>query len=324
MFCEMFPPIAVSITRISPHGWILGSSMLCERIENPEVKPANVIIDWQDGGNTFYLRKRTANDMSGGDAEIDRIHVGGTSAAVWCLGENSFCKVHAWCEGLELEANTIRFVGDKASEVPVPEVVYSWIDHDLNRTFLITKRVRGQTLERAWPQLSPPQRTRIAHDIARFCVILAANTSSRFETVTGCGVYEARLMESAHPSHPTWLPRILGPFSLEAIRDYMANISTEPAPDIDQPFHFYHADLGPTNIMISEDGNLVTGIIDWESAAYYPKFWVATKPVYAGAFWLECETDEPKLWGQLLGQALDASGYKRLDVIFRRWSRSVT
>lgn len=104
----------------------------------------------------------------------------------------------------------------------------------------------------------------------------------------------------------------------------MANISTEPPPAIDPPFHFYHADLGPTDIMISEDGNLVTGIIDWESAAYYPRFWVATKPGYAGAFWLECETDDPKLWGQLLGQALDASGYKALDTTFRRWSKSVT
>ena len=137
--------MAVSITRINPHRWILGSSMLCERIENPEVKPSNAIIDWQDGDNTFYLRKRTADDMSGGDAEIDRIPVGGTSAAVWCLGENSFCKLHAWCEGLELEANTIRFVGEKAPEVPIPEAVYSWIDHDLNRTFLIAKRVGGQT-----------------------------------------------------------------------------------------------------------------------------------------------------------------------------------
>ena len=36
---------------------------------------------------------------------------------------------------------------EKASDVPIPEIVYSWIDHDLNRTSLITKRVRGQTLE---------------------------------------------------------------------------------------------------------------------------------------------------------------------------------
>lgn len=103
----------------------------------------------------------------------------------------------------------------------------------------------------------------------------------------------------------------------------MSKISTEPPPDIDPRFHFYHADLGPTNIMVSEDGDRVTGIIDWESAAYYPRFWVATKPVTAGAFYLECETDEPKLWGHLLGHALEANGYKRQDTAFRRWRKAV-
>ena len=298
--------------------------MVCEKVDNAGSKPLNAVADWQDGDDTFYLRERTDEDsLSGGDAdaEIDRVHVGGTSAAVWYLG-NAFCKVHAWCKGLELEANTMRFVRKKAPEVPIPELVYAWIDHNLSRTFVITKRVGGQTLERAWPQLPSLQRTQIADDVARFCLLLAANTSSRFETATGYGIHEPRLMESAHPSHPSWMPRTLGPFSLEAIRAYMAKISTEAAPEIGPQFYFYHADLGPTNIMVSADGH-VTGIIDWESAAYYPQFWVATKPVFSGSFWLECETDEPKLWGQLLGQALETKGYKRQDAIFRRWNSAV-
>ncbi|KAJ0160869.1 hypothetical protein CTA2_7162 [Colletotrichum tanaceti] len=326
MFCEMDPPIEVSVVRINSSRWILGSLIVCEKVDDPDSKPADAIADWQDGDSTFYLRKRWANESSKGDVDADRIHVGGTSSAVWCLAGNAFCKVHAWCQGLGPEADNIRFVRDKAPAVPIPALVHAWIDHDLNRTFLITKRVEGQTLERAWPQLSLDQRTQIAHEMARFCVTLAANTSSRFETVTGCGVYEPRLMESAPQSHPTWRPRTLGPFSQEALHDYMTNISTSPAPDIDPQFHFYHADLGPTNIMVSEvhgDRVTVTGIIDWESAAYYPRFWVATKPVTAGAFYLECETDEPKLWGQLLGQALETNGYERLDTAFRSWNGPV-
>ncbi|KAK4100742.1 hypothetical protein N658DRAFT_567361 [Parathielavia hyrcaniae] len=291
MFCEMEPPIEVSVARTSPCRWVLGSWMMCEKADNAESKPADAIADWQDGDGTFYLRKSSSTDeLSGGDVEADRVHTGGSSSAV-----------HAWCEGLELEANTMRFVGEKAPRVPIPELVHTWIDHDLNRTFHITKRVDGQTLERAWPQLSPPRRVQIAHDIARFCVALAVNTSSRLETVTGYGVHEPRLMEGAPQAHPTWKPRRLGPLSQEAMRAYITKISTEPAPDIEAQFHFYHADLGPTNIIVSEDGDRVTGIIDWESAAYYPRFWVATKPVTAGAFYLECETEDPKLWEQLLG-----------------------
>ena len=176
----MQPPIAVSVSRTSPHAWSLGSSIICEGINKEEAAPANAIVDWRDGDSTFYLRQRNATDLVEGDSAIDRIHTGGTSAAVWCLGEDIFCKVHAWYKGLELEANTIRFVQEKAPEVPIPEVIYSWIDHPLGGTFLITKRVRGQTLEWAWPQLSSAQRTQIATDVARFCTLLAANTSSQF------------------------------------------------------------------------------------------------------------------------------------------------
>ena len=277
------------------------------------------IVNWRDGDSTFYLRQRNATDLAEGDSAIDRVHTGGTSAAVWCLGEDTFCKAHAWCEGLELEANTIRSVQEKAPELPIPEVIYSRIDHPLGRTFLITKRVRGQTLERAWPQLSLAQRIQLATDVARFCTLLAANTSPRFETVSGCGVYEPRLMGDADPIHPTFRPRLLGPFTFDAMRAYMTTASANRPPELDQSFHLYHEDLRPTNIMISGDGNSVTGIIDWESAAYYPRFWVATKPVFAGAFWLECETDEPKLGGQLLGRELDANGFKEQEAIFREW-----
>ena len=42
-------------------------------------------------------------------------------------------------------------------------------------------------------------------------------------------------------------------------------------------FHFYHSDLEPTNIMMTKEGD-VAGVIDWESADYYPAFWIATKP----------------------------------------------
>jgi aminoglycoside phosphotransferase (APT) family kinase protein len=233
-----------------------------------------------------------------------------------------FCKVHAWYKGLELEANIIRFVTENALSMPVPEVIHSWINRDLNRTFLITKQVTGQTLEEAWPQLSSSQHTQIAEKIARYYATLATRTSSHFETVTRCGVFKPRLIENTQQSHPIWLPRTLGPFSSEGIVTYMTNMSAEPPPDINTPFILYHANLGPTNIIVSKNSNVITGIIDWESAAYYPRFWVATKPIIASAFWLESTTIEPKLWGKLLGQALEAMSYKRLDTIYRNWNNT--
>jgi hypothetical protein len=123
----MVPPIGVSVTRINSHRWAMGSSTICEKVTNPESKPSNAISSWQDRGSTFYLRGRNGDDLSAleGDAQVDRIHEGGTLAAVWRIGDNAFCKVHAWCEGLELEANTIQFARRNALDVPVPELIHS-------------------------------------------------------------------------------------------------------------------------------------------------------------------------------------------------------
>uniref|UniRef100_A0A8H7NLT3 Aminoglycoside phosphotransferase domain-containing protein n=1 Tax=Bionectria ochroleuca TaxID=29856 RepID=A0A8H7NLT3_BIOOC len=279
MFCEMTPPIGLSITRMSPDRWNLGSTM--------------------DGGNTFYLRHRTPDDPSEGrDADIDRVYLAGTSAAVWCIGE-CFFKAHAWCEEMQLESDNIRFVKEKAPEVPVPEVEYGWIDYTVNRHFLITKRVSGQTLDRAWrnfPYLNVRKLLKILRGLLASWLLILHHASK-----------QSLVMEFVNHGFREKL---------------MHHIQPEPPPAIDPVFHFYHADLGPTNVMVMQDGT-VSGIIDWESAAYYPQFWVATKTSLP-AFHLECETDDPTLWGQLLGQALEVCGYKRLDAEFRRWVKAVT
>lgn len=35
--------------------------------------------------------------------------------------------------------------------------------------------------------------------------------------------------------------------------------------------HLTHGDLLPQNILV--EGSTITGIIDWETAGYYPAFW---------------------------------------------------
>ncbi|CAH0017214.1 unnamed protein product [Clonostachys rhizophaga] len=295
--------------------------MMCERVQTSLSKPADALATWEDEGETFYVRERTPDDITAeGDAQFGRVYVAGVSAAVWCIGQ-CFFKVHAWREGMELESNNIQFVKDKAPEVPVPDVIYSWIDHDINRNFLITKRVSGQTLDQAWPRLSLSQRTQVAKDIANYIVKLALNTAPSFQTINGYGVREPWLQDKPPTQHPLWLPRLLGPLSVQEMQAYMIKISKEPPPSVSLLFHFYHADLGPKNIIVLEDGK-VSGIIDWESAAYYPRFWVATK-TSLGAFKLECETDNQQLWGQLLGQALELHGYKRLDIEFQNWYKGM-
>ncbi len=318
----MDPVVGISVARVTPSRWLLGSLMVCEKVDSPEAKPPGTLAHWQDGDGICCLRKRLIEDgeLSAGDSETDQIHSAGVSAATWCLGQDTIVKVHSWIEGLEMEAEKIRFVREKAPEVPVPEVLYTWIDHELNRSFLVMKRVEGEILQKAWPKLSQSQREQIADDVGRFCVALAANTSTRYETVTGLPVPNERwLMDAPPESHLTWHPWFLGPLSQEGLQDYLTKMSTQPPPTIDADFHFYHADMGPTNIMVSH-GRL-SAIIDWESAAYYPRFWLATKPLVSWAFGLECERGEdPRMWENLLVRALgEKGGFRPQDQVYRSW-----
>jgi hypothetical protein len=53
-----------------------------------------------------------------------RVVVLSRSAAVWSIGENAFCKVKAWHEGMDLESKTIAFIREKTLEIPVPNVIH--------------------------------------------------------------------------------------------------------------------------------------------------------------------------------------------------------
>lgn len=61
-------------------------------------------------------------------------------------------------------------------------------------------------------------------------------------------------------------------------------ISAQFSLNIKAFYHFYHANLGLTNILISENNSVITRIIDWKFTTYYSPFRIATKPVISLAF----------------------------------------
>ena len=306
----MTPPIGSSVRRVTPDRWKFGSSKVCGRVTTSS--PPNVIISWQDGDDTFYIREQVEEDnlfLEDG-LESGLVHEGGTSAAVWTIGSHAFCKVKAWCEGLETESDTIHFVGTKVPCVPLPKVIYSWIDHKWNRSFLVLKRVDGQPLRDAWPHLSLLQRSEIASQVAKYCSKLAEVTSIAFESATHRGVLEPFFTLPAEPSHPSWKPRPLGPLLLSDFTIHLSRQSTTQRVNIGSYLHFYHADLGPGNVIISNEGH-VEGIIDWESAGFYPRFWIATKPKLSAGFFLKSDEGTKRgEWRDLLGRMLKCEGFE--------------
>jgi hypothetical protein len=321
----MEPPARDSIKRMSPTLWTLGSSMICVKIGVGQAQPLNTIASWKDGDSDFHLIPRDEGLLVGlgeGDSAIDRIQECGTGGSVFSIGSEAICKAKSWYEGRQLEGATIKFVREQFPSVPLPEVLYSWTNPAMHRTFLITRRVHARTLNTAWPDLSASQRKSIAIEVAEHCASLATKTSSTYESDSGCGVLEYWLMKRVPTCVPTWRITTLGPLTHSELKIYLSSMSKEDIPFFGDALVFHHADLGPTNILVSDDGNNIAAIIDWEVAGYFPDFWVATKPATVRAFQLDEAIVGPQAvdeWPSLFVEALVSKGFSCQKSVYQAW-----
>ena len=243
--------------------------------------------------------------------EIRVVHEGGSSSVVWAIGKQAFCKVKAWNPEMESEAMTITFVKKVAPQISTPEVVHTWTDQD--RSFLILRRIEGSTLRDAWISLSSSQRDSIVKTIASYCDILAQNTSPTLGSVLGKPVLEPYL--TLHG------PGLLGAFTQEECLGYFS-ASSAGCPTLEGNFCFYHPDLGPGNIIVCDEGK-VAGIIDWEAAGFYPRFWIATKPSVSPGldFYPAIEGYDDFEWRRRLRMELEACGYSQASEWYMKWRK---
>lgn len=79
----------------------------------------------------------------------------------------------------------------------------------------------------------------------------------------------------------------VGPFEDEAAFSQTLRYSDEPARR-GHNIVFTHGDLNLRNILVNRDGNsrwMVTGIVDSETAGYYPEYWDSTKARFEEFRW---------------------------------------
>jgi len=122
----------------------MGSSIICE---NVTMLPRDSLASWEDANrHMFCLRpiEETETHCTT-DAASNLIHQSGTSGAVWAIG-GALCKAKDWVEGMETEAETLRYVR-KIFDIPVPEILYDWGEIVFSRPFLILKPIDGRTLQ---------------------------------------------------------------------------------------------------------------------------------------------------------------------------------
>jgi len=312
----MSPRIEDSVKELPDGGWAVGSMGLYKYARDEAPTPG-ALVCWTVGENDVYALydQKSPCSQASAVAETHRIHLAGTSAATWRLGQ-IIIKVKAWQKDMELEADTIALVISKCPSVPVPQVLYNWVDTEWNRSFLIMKAIAGKDLNKMWPLLDHKGHTAIAETIAGYCKELARQKSDEIKSGTGRGVMEHFLSPEIPDDEPSWKPYLLGPQLPEPLQRHL-----KEQPKMD--YSFAHCDLGPTNIIISEDGSQVNGVIDWESAGYYPDFWIATKPCVSAAFLLEgVGSTNTQDWRGCLTTALEKSGFQCDKRRFEAWQRA--
>lgn len=302
-------PIRESLKQISPSCWRAGFVVI-ER--DAIVSSPDTIVEWTDKDITCRLRPSGSHDKDSACAhasdDVRLVHEGGTLSAVWQIGQRAYCKVHPWKPQMESEAATIAFVKQAAPYVRTPNVIYEWFDQD--RSFLIVDRLGHSTLNDVWGSLSPSQRSLAVETVAQYCQRMATKTSHLLSSVTGKCVGEPYLDASGS--------ELVRPLTADQCREAFTT-SSAICPVLER-FHFYHADLGPTNIMVSEDG-IVEGVIDWESAGYYPQFWIATKPsVSPGLDFCPAPSGcEQWDWRKALKTELERLGFPQANMWFMEW-----
>lgn len=300
-------PVTQWVRPTSPTTWQIGS-LVCEALTDPA--PSDSIATWEESDLTYVLRAQRDNELVSSPETLPSDDPIGMVSAVWKIGQEAFCKAKLWSPGIEAESDVIAFVKDVAPQICVPEVIHSWIEEE--RSFLMIRRIKGSTLRDVWASLSPAQRDSTVTKVAKYCDILAQNTSPIMSSVTGGVLNESYLSEAD--------AGLVGPLTREESVERFS-IEGAPCPTPDSDFHLYHPNLGPGNIIMSEDGD-IAGVIGWGDAGYYPRFWIATKPSVSPRLDLSppVEGFADGDWRKRLRIELEKWGYPQCSGWYMQWS----
>ncbi|KAI1467653.1 kinase-like protein [Daldinia caldariorum] len=192
------------------------------------------------------------------------------------------------------EAATMTFVA-KNTSIPVPRVHCSFIHR--NMAYIVMERIEGDNLCTIWKTLSIEDLEIIRSQLQRMLQELRAvkpPSGTGVESLVGGSLHDPRMSRSS--------PRF-GPF--KTIQDFhcwlRGGLEVEdfpngfPNPQTDHDWDDFqelvmkqkrpwpapvltHGDLNASNIIVR--GNQVVGIIDWETAGWYPPYWEYTSACY--------------------------------------------
>lgn len=193
------------------------------------------------------------------------------------------------------EAATMNFVAANTS-IPLPRVHCAFVHNNI--AHIVMERIDGQSLANAWPSLSDQDKKSILTQLRPMVQELRAIKPPPQTGVQSCtdgSLTDSRIPHCQPRFGPfktiqefhVWLRQYFRPEDYPTRQDdqdwqdlkEMKRMQDGPWP----PPVFTHGDLNPSNIYVR--GNRVVGIIDWEFAGWYPRYWEYTSAWYGNRLW---------------------------------------
>lgn len=249
-----------SLKQIDSNTWFIGGLVL-----HRSPYPSDTATWNDDGDNSSYTLTESPHPplstTTPDSPYIKLVHEVGDQSAVWSIGNSALCKVRYIEKGVTPESVTLDFVRDQQPSFEVPKVLHHAFGHD--RSYLFLQRVPGRTLDVAWPTLNDYWRHRYVDAVVNICKEMSEWKGDRL-----CGVDSQHIPECF---------LVTGDDNDDD--DYSTLQAGCEAIGMDcSSFCFYHADLGPTNIIVEDEPNFGNvGIIDFEISGYFPRSWIRTK-----------------------------------------------
>ncbi len=176
------------------------------------------------------------------------------------------------------EARMLQFIQQHTS-IPTPKVSCAFERNGI--TYIVMRRLRGRSLASTWKNLSDPSREKILHRLRELVLEMRSIPApgNEIASVDGGTLWDCRL--------PCGLDRF-GPFAnTDEFHRFLRNgIEEAPPgyPDIKEMIQLQkqewgrpvlsHGDLSSLNVWVH--GEDITGIIDWETAGWWPPYWEYT------------------------------------------------
>ncbi|KAF4953600.1 hypothetical protein FGADI_5936 [Fusarium gaditjirri] len=217
-------------------------------------------------GNSFYGKD--------GDVQVQRLPFG------------LYLKYNSNQDTLKNEFNALKILEQKTT-IPAPRVfdVVSPHTGEDDLGYLLMSRVPGTALATCRDALSDQDYANLSAQLKDCVSQMRGIPNPVNHGITICSTLGEACRD---PRIRDWAP--VGPFPDEA--SFSQNLRFSEPSRRGHKIVFTHGDLNPRNIMVERVRNSagargwrLSGIIDWETAGYYPEYWDYTKSMFEGFRW---------------------------------------